>query len=66
MNNIFNEYEALWNRVQNLNLYMEYIRVNYPDAFEACADCRNRPIPAKVAQVLGIEPVRITTIKQSP
>lgn len=36
------------------------------EAFKACADCRNRPIPAKVAQVLGIEPVRTTTIKQSP
>ena len=29
-------------------------------------NCGNCPMGTKVAQVLGIEPVRITTIKQSP
>lgn len=33
MNNIFNEYEALWNRAYNLNLYLEYVREKYPSVY---------------------------------
>lgn len=33
MNNIFNEYEALWNRAYNLNLYLEYVREKYPAVY---------------------------------
>lgn len=33
MNNTFNEYEALWNRAYNLNLYLEYVREKYPSVY---------------------------------
>lgn len=35
MNNIFNEYEALWNRVQNLNLYLNKLHDAVPVTFES-------------------------------
>lgn len=49
MNNIFNEYEALWNRVQNLNLYLNKLREVEPWVFE-CVKSKMDGMPGYVEE----------------